>query len=42
MAPPKAIDQKIAPNGAIPALTPWTFVRAASVANLVVATLVFV
>jgi hypothetical protein len=42
MAPPKSIDRNKAPNGAIPALTPWTFVRAAGLANLLVATLVFV
>jgi hypothetical protein len=42
MSLPKSIDRKKAPSGAMPALTPWTFVRAASLANLLVATLVFV
>jgi hypothetical protein len=42
MASQESIDRKNAPNGALPALTPWTFVRAAVVANLVVATLVFI
>ncbi len=42
MALPKSIDRKKAPRGAMPALTSWNFVRAASLANLLVATLVFV
>ena len=42
MAPPKSIDGKNALKRAIPALTLGTFVQAASVANLLVATLVFI
>ena len=42
MPPPKSIDRKNALKGAIPALTPWTFVRAAGAANLIVATLVLI
>lgn len=42
LALPKSIEMKKVPSGAIPALTPRTFVRAASLANLLVATLVFV
>jgi hypothetical protein len=42
MAPQKSIDRKTAQNDAIPALTAWTFVRAAALANTLVAALVFV
>jgi len=42
MALPESIDRKNAPRGAMPALTPWNFVRAAIVTNLTVAPLVFV
>ncbi len=42
MAHPNSLDRNNAPSGAIPVLKPWTFVRAASLANLLVATLVFV
>ncbi len=42
MAPTKSIDKKNALEVAVPALTVGTFVRAAVVANLVVATLVLI
>jgi hypothetical protein len=42
MEPSKAIDRKNGPNAAVPDPTLWTFVRAASVANLLVATIVLV
>ena len=42
MAYLKPIDGKYAQKGAIPTLTLGTFVQAASVANLLVATLVFI
>ncbi len=42
MAPPKSIDSQNALAGAISAPTPLTFARAAGLANLSVATLVFV
>jgi hypothetical protein len=42
MAPQKSIDMKNALNEAIPALTRWTFVRAAGLSNLLVSTAVFV
>jgi hypothetical protein len=42
MAQPKAINGKPAPRGKIPTLTIGTFALAASVANLIVGTLVFV
>jgi hypothetical protein len=38
----KSIDRKNPLKGAIPALTPGTFVRAAGLANLLVTTLVFI
>jgi hypothetical protein len=41
MALSKSIDGKNAVKGAIPAVSPWPFVRAAAVANLIVGTLVF-
>ena len=40
MAPQKSIARKNALNDAIPTLTRWTFVRAAGLANLLVATVV--
>jgi len=42
MIDPKPNDKLNALDGAKSDLTPWTFVRAAGLANLVVATLVFV
>jgi hypothetical protein len=42
MAPPRSIDGKNVLQGAIPAVTPWTFIRAAGLANLLVATLVVI
>jgi hypothetical protein len=42
MAPKETIDRKNVLKDAIPAPTPSTFVRAASLANLFVATLVFI
>jgi len=42
MAPTKSIDGKNALEGAVPAPTIWTFVHAACVANLLVATLVLI
>jgi hypothetical protein len=42
MIPPKPNDKLNAWDGAKSDLTPWTFVRAASLANLMVATMVFV
>src|ERR1700728_1719678 len=41
MAPRKSIDRKSAQRDTIPALTPCAFARAAGLANLIVATLVF-
>jgi hypothetical protein len=41
MARTKSIDRKDANGPAIPGLTPWTFVRAAGLANLLVAAFVF-
>ena len=42
MTPPKSIDKTTTLTGAIPDPTIWTFVHAAVVANLLVATLVLV
>jgi len=42
MAHAKLIDSQNALKDGIPALTPWTFVRAGGLANLLVATLVFI
>ncbi len=41
MAHSKSIDGKHALKGAIPAVSPWPFVRAAAVANLIVGTMIF-
>jgi hypothetical protein len=42
MARAKLVDTKHAQNGAIPEATIWIFVRSAGLANLLVATLVFI